>query len=41
MRINKVYYVVFLKRMGKILFKISGNIEMEKKIFEDYVFMID
>lgn len=39
MRREYVYYVVLLKRMGKILIKISGYIDMCKNIFESYVFM--
>lgn len=41
MRTNKVHQAVFLKRMGKTSSKISGYIEMEKKISEDHVSMTD
>lgn len=41
MRTNKVHRTVFLKRMGKTSSKISGYIEMEKKISEDHVSMTD
>lgn len=41
MRTNKVHHVAFLKRMGKTSSKISGYIEMKKKISEDHVSMTD